>query len=468
MTKELLSRDELDPFQLAAGLFIEQTGSCALWVDMGLGKTIVCLTRISDKIFSGQWRRVLVVAPPLVATDTWPVEAASWEHTRYLTLQQMDGETADMKRQLENHVDIDVISVHKLQRLAACFKRGYKSPYDCVILDESSMYRNKTSKRWRAAVRLSWQQELEVIELTGTPNPNGLQQLWAQICLLDGGKRLFPTYKTFLAHFFHVDNLGRKITPKKFALQSITERVADLVYTLRDDDFLDLPPLRHYTVPIVLPPKIMQQYLDFERTSVLKWSKEEQAVRALSEGALYGKLLQFACGRIYTDAAENKFTDLHDLKIQRIKEMVEFSDGTPIIIARTWKHSAARLKDEFPYIRQIKNSKDIAEWNAGDIPLVETHPASIGHGTNIQHGGNNLIFYDHTPDLELYLQLRARLRRRGQKASRVNIGHLTATGTIEEDLTRNLVRKEIMQDATREPMRRRLKDVLRELSNGRT
>ncbi len=470
-------RDELDSFQLAAGLFIDRVGSCALWVDMGLGKTVVVLTRVSDKIFSFEWNRVLVVGPPLVVSDSWPTELATWEHTHKLSYQELQGTTEDMKVQLRRPFDIDGISVHKLDRLAAAFKRGDALPWDLVVLDEASMFRNSSAKRWRHAARLTrkftklmkWVQANELIELTGTPSPNGLHQVWAQIALIDGGKRLGYKYKKFLRDLFEMSFFDRKITPKKIAMKSITKRLEDIVYTLREEDYVKLPPLISRTVPIVFPPKLMERYLEFERSSVLEWGEEnDPAIRALSEGALYGKLLQFACGRMYTGAIDKSFVDIHDLKIQRIKECVEFSDGNPILIARTWQHSRARLQDEFPGIRQLKTKKDLAAWNARDIELAQVHPASIGHGTNIQFGGSSLIFYDHTPDLELYLQIRKRLHRRGQTARYVSMQHLTAIGTIEEDLIDALVKKEATQDSLREPMRRRLADVLRELKNVRT
>lgn len=466
--KELLKRSDLDEFQIAAGLFLERVGSCALWIDMGLGKTVVVLTHVSDKVFSGQWNRVLVVGPPLVISDTWSTEVKNWEHTRFLDYQELDGDSEHMRMQLQRPCEIDGISVHKLGRLAALFKRGDTVPWDAIVFDESSMFRNKTSKRWKHGVRLTWNQPNDVIELTGTPSPNGLHQVWAQIAMIDGGERLGLTYKAFKFRWFKENFLGRKLVPKSHALASITKKLSDIVYTLREEDYVKLPPLRSTPVPIILPPDVMARYQEFERTSVLKWGEEQDpAVRALSEGALYGKLLQFACGRIYTDPDSKAFVDIHDKKIERLKEIVEFSDGSPILVARTWQHSRDRLRDEFPGIRSIKTKRDIDAWNAGDIEIAETHPASIGHGTNIQKGGNNLIWYDHTPDLELYMQLRKRLHRRGQTKSHVNMMHLTAVGTIEEDLTRELVKKEITQDALREPMRRRVADVQRELAHGR-
>lgn len=470
----------MDEFQLAALLFTQQVGSVALWIDMGLGKTVVVLTHISDKMFSFEWNRALVVAPPLVASDTWPTEIDTWEHTRHLTCQQLEGETADMRELLKNLVDIDVISVHKLQRLAAVFKKGEPVPWDVIVLDEASMFRNKTSKRWRAAIKLAWSKALrglngvydaerrvDVIELTGTPSPNGLQQVWAQIAIMDAGKRLGWTYTGFLKKFFDISEYSRKPVAKSFAMKAITRACSDIAYTLREEDYVKLPPLRSVIVPIVLPPHVLEAYKKFERTSVHKWAEGDKAIRALSEGALYGKLLQFACGRVYVGDEEKTWVDVHDCKINRIKEMIEFSDGKPILIARTWQHSQHRLRSSIPGLRSIKTRSDIKDWNDGKIQFAECHPASIGHGTNIQHGGSYLVWYDQTPDLELFLQLRKRLHRRGQKADYVTMAMLTAIGTIEEDLNRELVRKENDQDQLREPMRRRLEDIQRELRNVR-
>jgi hypothetical protein len=477
----LLKREDMDEFQVAAYLFLERVGSSALWIDMGLGKTVVLLTRISDKIFSYDWTRALVVAPPLVASDTWPTEIKTWEHTRHLTCQQLEGETADMRKQLKNEIDIDVISVHKLQRLAAAFKKGDPVPWDVIVLDEASMFRSKTSKRWTAAIKLAWSKALrgrngvydaerrvEVVELTGTPAPNGLHQVWAQIAIIDGGKRLGWTYTGFLKKYFETSQYSRKIVPRAFAMKAITRECADIAYTLREEDYVKLPPLRPVIVPIILPPTVMAAYLKFERTSVHKWAEGDTAIRALSEGALYGKLLQFACGRVYVGDEEKTWVDVHDCKINRVKEMIEFSDGKPILIARTWQHSKERLHKAIPGLRSIKTPSDIKDWNAGKIEFAECHPASIGHGTNIQHGGSYLVWYDHTPDLELFMQLRKRLHRRGQKADYVTMALLTAIGTIEEDLNRDLVRKELTQDQLREPMRRRIEDIQRELQHVRS
>lgn len=466
---ELLKRSELDDFQVAAGLFLERVGSCALWIDMGLGKTVVVLTHISDRVFSGDWGRVLVVGPPLVVSDTWSTEVGKWEHTRLLDYQELDGTPEDMRAQLQRPCEIDGISVYKLDRLASLFKPGEKVPWDAVVLDEASMYRNKTSKRWKHAVRLTARQQNDVIQLTGTPSPNGLQQVWAQIALLDGGERLGWTYKKFLFRFFKQEFMGRKVFAKTGALERISKLVSDIVYTLREEDYVKLPPLRSTSIPVILPPDVLARYQEFERTSVLEWgSEEDRAVRALSEGALYGKLLQFACGRIYTDPDTKEFIDIHDRKIERMKEIVEFSDGSPILVARTWKHSADRLREVFPGIRSIKTKRDIDAWNAGDIEIAQAHPANIGHGTNVQKGGNNMVWYDYTPDLELYMQLRKRLHRRGQTRSHVNMMHLTAIGTMEEGMMHVLAGKEFTQDQLREPMRRRVADVQREIANGRT
>lgn len=465
----MLERSDLDDFQVAAGLFLEAVGSCMLWIDMGLGKTVIVLTYVSDQVFSFSWNRVLVVGPPLVISDTWSTEIKNWSHTQDLEYQELDGTPENMAEQLKRPVDIEGISVYKLDRLAKLFKRGQKVPWDAVIFDEQSMFRNPSSKRFKNAIRLTARQEVKVVGLSGTPTPNGLEQVWAQAAMCDEGERLGYKYKAFLRRYFNEGYLGRKHIPKSGALAAITNKLSDIAYTLREEDYVKLPPLRSFNIPVVLPPSVLAKYREFERTSVLKLAGEEDAsVRALSEGALYGKLLQFACGRVYTGDEDKSFIDVHDCKIERIKEVVEFSDGSPIIIARTWQHSRDRLRDEFPGISSLKTSKDIKAWNAGDLPLVETHPASIGHGTNIQYGGSNLFWYDHTPDLELYMQLRKRLHRRGQVSDHVNMGHLTAVGTIEEDLTRELVRKEVSQDALKEPFRRRIEDVQRELKRGRT
>lgn len=235
-------RDELDDFQVAAGLFLERVGSCALWIDMGLGKTVVVLTHVSDKVFSGEWNRVLVIGPPLVVSDTWSTEIKTWEHTHWLDYQELDGTSDDMRAQLQRPCEVDGISVHKLGRLAALFKRGDTVPWDAIVFDESSMFRNKTSKRWKYGVRLTWGQPNDVIELTGTPSPNGLHQVWSQIAMIDGGERLGLTYKKFLFRFFNQGFMGRKIVPKKNALERITKMLHDIVYTLREEDYVKLPP----------------------------------------------------------------------------------------------------------------------------------------------------------------------------------------------------------------------------------
>lgn len=466
-----LTLDDMDEYQRAAWLFVKQVGTCALWIDMGLGKTIIVLSHVAEKIFEYDWSRVLVVAPPLVAADSWPVEIATWQHTQHLTYQELDGDTANMREQLKRPFDIDGISIHKLQRLAKAFKKGDKVPWDCIVFDEASMLRSKKSKRWKSAVRLSAYQDLDVIELSGTPVPNGLHQAWAQIALLDGGKRLFPTYDQFEKHFFETNPYSRKIIPRAFAMKGITERIADICYTLREEDYVKLPPLRSVPVPIVLPPTVLAKYREFEKTSVLKFETETRdnpTIRGLSEGAMYGKLLQFAAGRVYTGDEEKTFIDVHDRKIERMKEIIEFSDGKPLLIARTWQHSKLRLEEHIPGIRALKTTRDMQAWNAGDIQFAQTHPASVGLGTNIQKGGSTLVWYDHPSDLELYLQLRKRLHRRGQEADHVTMMHLTAMGTIEEDLVySSLVKKEMDQNTFREPMRRRIEDVRKELRNGR-
>lgn len=458
-------KSEMDDYQIAAGEFLDRVPRCALWIDMGLGKTIIVLTKIVDWTFSFQHRKTLVVSKPKIVRKTWPDEIKEWEHTRHLTCQVLDGTPQEMWKQIQLGADIDLISAHQLRKLAVIFRKAKTLPWDAIVIDESSMFRNPDSKRWKF---LYWfcMKVKRVIEMTGTPAPNGLQQTWAQIALLDDGERLGYTYGGFLERYFDSDPYSHKTEPKKFANDRIKEKIADICYTLRDKDHGSLPPVLSRVVWVDIGDKARKLYERMERDAIIKFDDQPHTIKAMNAGALYGKLLELANGAMYhyrEDKTEKKtWSVFHDAKLDELEELLDITFGSPVFVGYNYEHDRDRMLARFPHARVIKTNKDQDDWNDGKIELAIAHPASVGFGLNLQRGGHIVTWFGLPLDLEQYLQFIKRLNRRGQE-NRVIVNHLIARGTAEEDAWRSLQKKEVTQDDLMDAMRRRVQDILREL-----
>ncbi len=437
---------------------------------MGSGKTVSVLTAIRRQLDEFAVHRVLVVAPLLVAETTWPDEIAKWRHTRVLTYEVITGSEQRRLNRLKIDADIHIINRENIPWLWKTLKDDW--PYDWVVWDESSRLkagkkRTSGGKKVRedgtvakprlsefGAICAARKHIRRVTELTGTPAPNGLQDLWGQIYLLDQGERLGKTRTAFESRWFQKDYMGYKIEPFPHSEEQIMGRIQDVMLCLKEEDYADLPPLVPNTVEAPLPAMVMKGYRDFERTLVA----EEYDVEAVSKGVLTNKLLQYANGSLYNEDRED--LHVHDAKIKALERIVEEAAGQPILVAYSFQFDLKRILKKFPRatVLRKKDPDAIRRWNAGEIDMLLVHPASAGHGLNLQAGGNIAVWFGLNWSLELYQQFNKRLHRDGQKR-KVFLHHIVAPGTVDEDVLKALRSKGATQDAVTDAVRVRLKKV---------
>jgi SNF2 family DNA or RNA helicase len=489
----MLTRKDLRGFQVYLAEEIVEQAALLLAVDMSLGKTGTVLTAIRKLFDMCAVRRALAIAPLRVARDTWPEEIEKWEHTRVLTytLIRAEDDTPEVvaakvkdrarvkegvrQRLVKEDTEIHIINREMVPWLVKQW--GDKWPYDLVVWDESSRLkagRKRTAggkadakgKRKRplsefGAICAVRKYISKIIELTGTPAPNGYRDLWGQIYLLDQGKRLGTSRTAFEQRWFDSDYMGWKLAPKPNAGVEIMDRIRDVMIGLRAEDHMELPPVLigpEHDVKVKLPPKIMREYRDFEKTLV----SEAYDVEAVSRGVLTNKLLQFANGSMYrkTDTGKRELLRIHDLKLEALESVVEEAAGQSIMLAYSFKFDLAQIKRKYPKAVIFTNEPDAVKlWNAGKIGLLLAHPASIGHGLNMQFGGHIAVWYGLTWSLELYLQFNKRLPRPGQVAEHVRIHHIVAQGTADEDVLTSMSVKGCTQDDINNAVRLRVKSA---------
>lgn len=451
-----LSRKILRQFQRAAGQFIRDTKKCALFVDMGLGKTISVLTVLRDLADDYEIGRVLIVGPPRVVTSTWPDEIKLWDHTRNFTFTNLDGTPKRRMKRLVDATEVHLISHDLVPWLDDLI--GEDHDYDVIIVDESSRFKNQATKRWTAMRRLV-QRARYVVLLTGTPAPNGLHDLWAQIYLLDQGKRLGHTITSFRERWFEQNWGSQTYRAKEFADERIRDRIADICFTLRDADYADLPPRIDNFIRIKLPPEIMAQYKAFQKDYILELEDGDK-IKAVTAAALTNKLLQLSNGVVYDKERNEKF--LHKLKVDALEEIIEEANGQPVFVAYNFRTDIKAIKARFPQaVVMGNNPQTVKDWNAGLIPILIAHPKSAGHGLNLQHGGSIAVWYGLTWSLEDYQQLNKRLHRPGQTRT-VVIHHLLCEGTIDEHVLVSLQGKDEVQTGLLDSLRRLIKDTIEE------
>ena len=454
----LHQRGDMLGYQNAAAKFIEDTKKCALFIDMGLGKTVSVLTAIRDMQERLELGRVLVVGPKRVVKKTWPDEIRAWTHTKPITFTSLQTSPKQRQKRLKDATDIHLISSDLVKWLdqETCGEHDY----DMIVIDESSMFKHQGSKRWAAMRRLVAKCRYVVL-MTGTPAANGLQDLWAQMCLIDGGSRLGLTEKAFKERYFD-QGWGEHAAPqpKKFAEAAIKRRIEDVCFTLLDKDYSTLPPRMNNTVVVDLDPEMMKTYKRFVREYVMELM-DGTNINAVSAAALTQKLQQVANGSIIVDAKENKVQHLHREKLDALHEIVEEASGEPMIVAYSHRADIARIQAEFPKAMQLGNNpRTIDMWNAGDIPMLIMHPKSGGHGLNMQFGGHILTWYVLTWSLELYQQLNKRIHRKGQTRPCV-FHHIIAARTIDERVMQSLTEKDQTQSSFLESLRRIIVDEYR-------
>lgn len=419
---------------------------CGLFMDMGLGKTICTLTAINTLIYEElEIDTVLIVGPKRVVSSTWPDEVEKWSHLTNLRVSKIIGSVKERRAAVKEKADVYLISRDNLAWLIGEFG-GSMLPYDMLAIDESSSFKNPASVRSKAlkAVQPCFKR---VVILTGTPAPNGLIDLWFQIWLLDRGKRLGAFITNYKDRFFlRVCPPGShhgKYIPTEETKDRIYNLIKDVVISMKSEDYLDLEPVRFIDVPVRLCDKVRKQYETFERERVMELLEAE--VTAMTASVMSGKLLQFAGGSIYDD--EKNVHHIHDETLDTLEELVEAANGEPVLIAYTFKHELARILDRLKAYKPVhfQTDKHIKDWNAGKIPVMVMHPASGGHGLNLQHGGHIAIWFSLNWSLELYEQWNKRLPRPGQK-KQVLIYRLIVEGTEYESVVRSLDSKGLTQD----------------------
>jgi len=439
--------------QTAGIKWLTEHPATALFWGMGTGKTVTTLTAVDlmlhEYLEDGP---VLVIAPKRVAENTWTNECAKWEHLRHLRVCRMMGTAAERSAALRSAAsggpyDLYVINRENVKWLVDTAEKSYhRWPFRIVVVDELSSFKNRSSERWKALRRVRGQIK-RIIGLTGTPRPNGIEDLWAQLYLLDGGERLGKTLSVFRGKYLKPDRMNGHIVysykPLPGAEDEIYGKIRDICMSLRKEDVLKLPGQVYQDILIDPGRDLLKRYKKFEREKVLECLDAEQNIIAGTEAALTNKLLQFANGAVYD--MDGGVHELHTVKLETLEELIEQAGGEPVLVLYNYKHDAARIKARID-CRQLDSPKDMDDWNAGKIPVAVAHPASIGHGLNLQDGGHIIIWFGLTWSLELYEQANERLNRPGQK-SVCRIYHLIIQGTHDERVLKALQRKETGQNA---------------------
>lgn len=387
---------------------------------------------------------VLIVAPKRVAEVVWSDEIAKWSHLRNLTISKIIGNEKQRRAALASKASIHIISRDNIAWLVGeC--GGSKLPFDMLVIDESSSFKNHAAVRFKAlkSVQASFSR---VVLLTGTPAPNGLIDLWPQIWLLDRGERLGKTITFYRSNYFSKKYSGFGYEPSPEADDRIHDKIKDICMSLKSEDYLELPERIDTFINVVLPPAIKQKYDDFERDKVLELiASEGEEIAAMNAAALSNKLLQFAGGAIYDE--ERNVHEVHACKLDACEEFIEEANGKPVFIAYSYKHELARLLVRLKKYKPVKleTQQHIKDWNTGKIQVMLAHPASASHGLNLQEGHTMALWFSLNWSLELYQQFNKRLHRQGRKYP-VVIGHLIAQGTEDETVRRALERKGSTQD----------------------
>ena len=435
----MLSRDDLHDYQSRAVEFIKDEVSCGLFLDMGLGKTTSTLTAISDMVDGFEVNRVLVVAPLRVANSVWKQEVDKWSHLSDLRVSVCTGSARDRAAALKVTADVYVINRENIPWLVEHY--GKKWPFDMVVIDESSSFKNATSKRFKALRKVLPAID-RVVLLTGTPSPNGLIDLWAQMYLLDYGERLGRTLTAFRQRFFDQGYMGWTYELREGSAEKIHALISDKVIHMSAEDYLDMPERIDVVREVDLPPKVLAEYKVFENTMFLEIDEDE--IEALTAGVLANKLMQYASGAVYTND-KGAWAEVHKEKLDALAEIIEDNTGENILVAYNFKSDLERLLKKFPNARVLdKEQSTIDAWNAGNIPLLLAHPASAGHGLNLQRGGALCVWFSLNWSLELYQQFNARLYRQGQDRP-VRVVHIVCNGTIDRRVVKVLNEKDATQ-----------------------
>lgn len=437
---------------------IKSPPSFLIWA-LAEGKTVTTLTAIRDLMYDTfEVKRVLVVAPLRVARDTWPEEIRKWDHLKDLTCSVVVGSVAERRRALQKKADIYIVNRENLVWLY----EHCKMPFDMVVLDELSSFKNHQAKRFRAIKALRPKVK-RIVGLTGTPSGNGLMDLWAEFRILDMGERLGRYISQYRNLYFKPDKRNGMVVysykPLPGAEEAIYHQIADITVSMKATDYLEMPELVSVVKEVRLSEKEKERYDELKKSLVLELPGSE--VTAANAASLTLKLSQMANGAIYTDGKD--VAAIHDRKLDALEDLVESANGKSVLVAYWFKHDKDRIRERME-ARELKEPQDFTDWNAGKIPVALIHPASAGHGLNLQQGGSILIWFGLTWSLELYQQTNARLWRQGQADKTVIIQHIVAKDTIDERILNVLEHKDGTQAALIEAVKADL--GMTEMGNG--
>ena len=424
----------------------------ALFLDCGLGKTITTLTAINELMYdSFEISKVLIIAPLRVAQSTWKDEIEKWDHLNLLRYSIVVGDEKERLKALKQNSDIYIINRENVDWLVT--KSGIDFNFDMLVIDELSSFKSNTSKRFKSLLKIRPFFE-RVVGLTGTPSSNGLMDLWAEFRILDLGERLGRYITHYRNEYFLPDKRNGVVIfsykPQPHAEERIYRRLADMTISMKSTDYLKMPELILNDIKINLDEEDQIKYKKFKKEMVM--TIQEKEIDAINAASLSNKLIQLANGSIYDD--DKKFYEIHNKKLDKLEEIIESANGKPVLVAYWFKADKERIEKRFK-VREIKTADDIKQWTKGMINLALIHPASAGHGLNLQSGGSTLVWFSLTWSLELYQQTNARLYRQGQKDT-VVIHHLITKKTIDEDIMKSLKRKDKTQEALMRAVKARI------------
>lgn len=437
-------------YQRTAMQWIIDKPKCGLFLDMGLGKTVSTLTAIQQLIDDCEISRVLVVAPKKVAETTWSTEARKWEHLHDLRVVKVLGTEKQRCLALSQKADVYVTGRDNFVWLVG--KYGGFLPFDMLVIDELTSFKNPKSERFKA-MRIALPSVQRVIGLTGTPAPNGLIDLWAQIYCLDRGERLGKSVSKYKETYFEIhkwNNIEVRTTCKPGCAKLIRNKIADICLSMQAKDYLQLPEIITHTEPVELTPKIREAYERFEQEKVLEFKSihdgEPENVLANSAAGLMNKLSQFANGAVYDE--DHNVHEIHGEKLDRLAEIVEAANGNSVLIFYQYKHDVARIVSRLKSyrVRAYRDDRDLNDWNAGKIDVLLAHPASTAYGLNMQQGGHYIVWFGTGWNLEHYQQANARLHRQGQRYP-VTVYKLICRGTVDERAAAALDNKKGVQQS---------------------
>ncbi len=442
-------RYEPHEYQRYATEYIETHPVAAVLLDMGLGKTSITLTALNNLLFdSFEVCRILVIAPLRVARNTWGAEIEKWDHLDSLQYSVAVGTETERLSALKKPADIYLINRENVQWLIS--ESGIPFDFDMVVIDELSSFKNHQTKRFKALMKVRPKVK-RIVGLTGTPSSNGLMDLWAEFRLLDMGERLGRFIGQYRTSYFRPDKQNGQVVfsykPLPGAEKQIYGKISDITISMKSTDHLQMPELINSRYTVYLSEKEDSRYADLKKDLVLQLPDGE--ITAANAASLSGKLSQMANGAVYTDAGET--VAIHERKLDALEDIIEAANGKPVLVAYWFRHDLERIMERLKKLKipcsRLDTDGSIRKWNAGEIPVALIHPASAGHGLNLQSGGNTLVWFGLTWSLELYQQTVARLWRQGQASETVVVQHIITKGTIDERIMKALSEKDTTQAA---------------------